>query len=337
MPEIPSDTPGFAVPGQTLPGQERFVAAVEQTPLVETGAFEESGSPESQWKEAWKRLRVNWIFWVSAVILFVVALVVAFPGLFTSLDPTYAQLSRSLEGPSSGHIAGFDKQGYDVFARTIHGARASVAVGVCCALIVSIGGLVTGAIAGFYGGWVDALISRLSDVVFAIPLLLGAIVGLSVLNNLWPDRGFVGGVAAVVIALAAFGWPQVTRIARSAVLEVKNLEFVDAAQAIGKSRRANLWGHVVPNSLAPVIVLGTISLGVFIVAEATLSFLGIGLPPGVVSWGNDISAATTQIRSAERLGVMFWPASALALTSLGFILLGDAVSDALDSKSRNRE
>jgi oligopeptide transport system permease protein len=195
-------------------------------------------------------------------------------------------------------------------------------------------GLVVGSIAGFYGGWVDSVLSRIADIFFAIPLLLGALVGLSVVNNIWPDRGFSGAVLAVVIALAVFAWPQVTRITRGSVMQVKQLEFIDAARAIGVTRRSNLLRHVVPNSLSPVIVTATVSLGILIVAEATLSFLGIGLPFGVVSWGNDISAAQNQIRSGERIGVMLWPAGALAFTALGFILLGDAVSDALNPKRR---
>lgn len=331
MPETPTALPS------PLPGQDHFVAPLAETPLEATGTVDTTRPPESQWKEAWKQLRSNWLFWVSAVIIGFVLIVVAFPGLFTDLDPTKADLTRSLEGPSEGHIAGFDKQGYDVYARTIYGARASVAVGLLSTLVVTILGLLTGALAGFYGGWMDTIVSRIADIFFAIPLLLGAIVGLSVLNNVWPDRGFWGAVIAVTFALAAFGWPQVTRIARGAVLEVKNLEFVDAARAIGASRARNLWRHVVPNSLAPVIVIATVSLGIFIVSEATLSFLGIGLPYGVVSWGNDISAAQIQVRSGDRLGVLFWPAGALALTVLGFILLGDAVQDALDPKSRKKD
>ncbi len=325
------------MPETPLPGQERFVAPIDETPLQETGvAIDDSQPPENQWKEAWKLLRRNWIFWISAAILSVVALMVVWPSLFTDLDPTRADLSRSLEGPSSGHIAGFNRQGYDVFARTVHGARASVLVGFLCTLVVVVIGVITGALAGFYGGFVDTIFSRLADVFFAIPLLLGAIVGLSVVNNLFPDRGFWAAIIAVVIALGAFAWPQITRITRGAGLEVKNLEFIDAAKAIGVTRRRNLIRHVVPNSLAPVIVTSTVSLGIFIVAEATLSFLGIGLPFGIVSWGNDIAAAQVQVRSGNRMGVMYWPAGALALTALGFILLGDAVSDALDPKRRSR-
>lgn len=318
----------------TLPRQERFVAPLEETPLQETGTLDTSTPPASQWQEAWKDLRRNWLFWVSAAMILLVTVVVIAPGLFTSLDPNKADLSKSLDGPSAGHIAGFDKQGYDVYARMIYGARASVMVGLFATIVMTIIGLVTGAVAGFYGGWVDSVISRFADVFFAIPLLLGALVGLSVVNNIWPDRGFGGAVLAVVIALAVFAWPQVTRITRGAVLQVKQLEFIDAARAIGVTRRSNLLRHVIPNSLSPVIVTATVSLGILIVAEATLSFLGIGLPFGVVSWGNDISAAQNQVRSGERIGVMFWPAGALAFTALGFILLGDAVSDALNPKRR---
>jgi oligopeptide transport system permease protein len=318
-----------------LPGQQRFVAPLDETPLQETGTVDTSSAPESQWKEAWKDLRGNWVFWVSSVMILLVAVVVIAPGLFTSIDPTYADLSKSLDPPSGGHIAGYDKQGYDVFARMIHGARASVLVGVLSTILITVVGLLTGAVAGFYGGWADTLISRLADIFFAIPLLLGAIVGLSLVNNIWPDRGFFGAIIAVVIALGAFAWPQVTRIARGAVLQIKHQEFIDAARAIGVTRRGNLLRHVIPNSLAPVIVTATVTLGILIVAEATLSYLGIGLPPGVVSWGNDISAAQNQIRSGQRVGVMFWPAGALAFTALAFILLGDAVSDALNPKRRS--
>ncbi len=322
-------------PRTVLPGQERFLAPVDETPLQETGSLDTSAPPESQWKEAWKDLRRNWLFWVSAAMILLVAVVVIAPGLFTDIDPTRADLSRSLEPGSSGHIAGFDKQGYDVFSRMIYGARASVLVGVLTTILIVVVGLLTGAIAGFYGGWVDTLISRVADVFFAIPLLLGALVGLSVINNLFPDRGELGAILAVVIALGVFGWPQITRIARGQVLQVKNMEFIDAARAIGATKRSNLLRHVIPNSLAPVIVTATVSLGILIVAEATLSFLGIGLPFGVVSWGNDISAAQNQIRSGQRIGVLFWPAGALAFTALGFILLGDAVSDALNPKRRS--
>lgn len=323
------------MPEQPRPGQQRFVAPLAETPLKDVDAVDTSVVPESQWKEAWKRLRKSVLFWFSAILLLAVLAMLLVPGLFTSKDPTMCDITMSLAGPSEGSPFGFNRQGCDVWSRTVHGARASVMVGVLTTIIVAFIGSVTGAFAGFYGGKVDTIFSRLSDIFFSIPLLLAAIVLLSIVNNLFPQRTFWSGVLAVVLALSLFAWPQITRQMRGAVLEVKHLEFVDAAKAIGASRRTNLWRHVVPNSLAPVIVTSMISLGVFIVAEATLSFLGIGLPrQKVVSWGNDIADAQVLVRSGEDLSVMFVPATALAITVLAFILLGDAVRDALDPKAK---
>lgn len=330
MPELPHGTPRS--------GQERFVADAAEVTVRETDAIDTEAPPESQWKEAWKRLRKNVLFWISSALLLVLAVVMIAPGLFTDVPPQgpgACNLIDSLEPGRDGSPFGFTKQGCDVWSRTLYGARASVLVGVLTTVGVAIIGIITGAVAGFFGGWVDSLVSRLSDVFFAIPLLLASIVVLSVINNLAPDRGFWGGVFAVVTALTLFGWPQITRQMRGAVLEVKNLEFVDAAKAIGATRMQNLVRHIVPNSLAPVIVTSTITLGIFIVAEAVLSFLGIGLPRSrVVSWGNDISTAQVDVlRTGDHLTVIAVPSAALALTVLAFILLGDAVSDALDPKA----
>ena len=322
---------------QTLPGQERYVAPLEETPLQAIDELDTDSPPTSMWGDAWHSLRKNPLFIVSAILIVFIGVVVAFPSLFTNTDPTFCTLDNSLGKAGPGHAFGFDQQGCDVLARTIYGARASVAVGVLTTVIVVLIGAVTGALAGFYGGWVDTIISRITDIFFAIPLVLAAIVVLQVIKNVnGGNGGFFASVTPVVLALAAFAWPQVTRIMRGAVLTVKNFEYIDAATAIGATRRRNLIRHVVPNALAPVIVVATVSLGIFIVAESTLSFLGLGLPNGVMSWGNDISQAQSLIRAGRNLGVLFYPAGALAITVLSFILLGDAVRDALDPKARKQ-
>lgn len=321
---------------ETRPGQERYVAPVADTPLRAIDAVDVDAVPASQWKEAWKRLRTSPIFWLATTILAVVALMIVWPTLFTSADPQASNLEDNFAAPREGHPFGFTRQGYDVWARTVYGARASVAVGVITTIVATLLGMITGAIAGFYGGKVDTIISRISDIFFSIPLLLACIVTVSVLNGMFPDRKFWGSVAVIVVALGLFAWPQITRQMRGAVLEVKNLEFVDAATAIGASKITNLRRHIVPNSLAPVIVASTITLGVFIVAETSLSFLGLGLPANVVSWGNDISDAQNQIRSGQHLQVMFLPATALAVTVLGFVLLGESIREALDPKARKK-
>lgn len=312
---------------QARPGQERFVSDVDETGLGAVDAVADESAPSSMWGEAWKYLRTRVLFWVAATIILLTLVMALFPSLFTSQDPTYGDLSRSLAAPQSGHIFGFDKQGYDIFARVIYGARASITVGVCTTLLVVAIGGVFGTLAGYFGGWLDSLVSRLTDIVFAIPLVLAAIVFM----QLFSDSRTVG---MVVVVLAVFGWPQIARITRGAVMTAKNEEYVTAARALGASRWRIITAHILPNAAAPIIVYATVALGTFIVAEATLSFLGIGLPSDVVSWGGDISRAQTSLRVQPM--VLFYPALALALTVLSFIMMGDVVRDALDPKARKR-
>ncbi|WP_099024886.1 ABC transporter permease [Mycolicibacterium palauense] len=278
------------------------------------------------WYDVWRQLRRRPQFVVAATMIVLVVLIAAFPGLFTGIDPTYADPNQSLLPPSARHWFGTDLQGHDVYARTIYGARASVAVGVGATVGVLVVGGTLGALAGFFGGWIDAVVSRVADVFFGIPLLLAAIVLMQVMHHrtLW----------TVIAILALFGWPQVARIARGAVLEVRGADYVTAARALGLGRLGILVRHVVPNAIGPVIVVASIALGVFIVTEATLSYLGVGLPPTVVSWGGDINLAQSRLRSGSP--VLFYPAGALALTVLAFMLMGDVLRDALDPRSRER-
>lgn len=312
---------------RALPGQEYFIAETDETGLGAVDAVADDSAPSSQWGEAWKYLRRRPLFWISAALILLALALALFPQLFTSTDPRECILSRSLAGPESGHPFGFDRQGCDIYARTIYGARASVTVGVLTTLVVTLLGTVVGAIAGFYGGFWDTLLSRLTDIFFAVPLVLAAIVVMSMFQN---QRS----IWMVVLALSMFGWTQIARITRGAVMGVKNDEFVIAASALGASNSKIILSHILPNAAAPIIVYATVALGTFIVAEATLSFLGIGLPTTVVSWGGDISRAQASLRTEPM--VLFYPAIALALTVLSFIMMGDVVRDALDPKARKR-
>ncbi|QTE28825.1 ABC transporter permease [Pengzhenrongella sicca] len=315
------------MPELNRPNQAHFFADFDQATLGAVDRVDESGDPASLWSDAWDNLRRRPLFWVSAVLIVLVIAVAAFPGLFSSLDPRFCELKYSLDPPRGGHPFGFDRQGCDIYSRTIYGARASVLVGVLTTIVVTLLGSVVGAFAGFYGGWFDSVLSRITDIFFAIPLVLAAIVVMQMFKD---DRT----VTTVVIVLGVFGWPQIARITRGAVMSVRNADFITAAKALGSSRLMSLARHVMPNSAAPIIVTATVSLGIFIVAEATLSFLGIGLPPSITSWGADISKAQTSLRSQP--SVLFYPAGALALTVLSFIMMGDAVRDALDPKARKR-
>ena len=281
-------------------------------------------SPGGFWTDAWSQLRTRPRFIVAAALIALVLLVAAFPGLFTGIDPHYADPNQSLLGPSAQHWFGTDLQGHDVYARTVYGARASVAVGLGAMMAAVLVGGTLGALAGFYGGWLDAVVSRFADIFFGIPLLLAAIVLMQVMHHrtIW----------TVIAILAVFGWPQVARIARGSVIAVRSSDYALAAKAMGLSRFRILVRHVVPNAIGPVIVVASIALGAFIVTEATLSYLGVGLPSSVVSWGGDINTGQSRLRSGSP--VLFYPATALALTVLAFMLMGDALRDALDAGSR---
>ncbi|MEY8565931.1 ABC transporter permease [Corynebacteriaceae bacterium 7-707] len=310
----------------THPRNQRWVADVVTEDVLTRDQLLPEDAPAGFWGTAWRNLRRRPMFWISTVIILAVLLVTVFPGLFTSTDPTAAALEDSLEPARDGHPFGFTQQGYDVFARTVYGARASVVTGLVTTLVVAVLGVVIGSLAGYLGGWADAVLSRLTDIFFAVPLLLAAIVLMQLFDvrNVW----------TVVLVLSAFGWPQMARMVRGAVLQAKNNEYVQASRALGLSRGGILVRHVLPNCLAPIIVMMTTNLGIYIVAEATLSYLGVGLPPDTVSWGNDISAAQDVLRLSPE--ILFYPAGALAVTVLGFILLGDTLKDALDPKERTR-
>ncbi|ACP31812.1 ABC transporter permease [Corynebacterium aurimucosum] len=319
MPNFEKTTP--------YPGQEHFVSETDETGLGAVDAVKDESAPSSQWGEAWRYLRRRPLFWVAAVMILVAVLLAIAPGLFTNTDPRLCELSKSLAPAEPGHPFGFNRQGCDIYARVIYGARASVAVGILTTLLVVVLGSMIGAIAGFFGGWIDSVLSRITDIFFAIPLVLAAIVVMQMFKE---HRTIV----TVVLVLGLFGWVSIARITRGAVVSIKNEEFVQSARSIGASSWRILFSHILPNAAAPIISYATVALGTYIVAEATLSFLGIGLPPTFVSWGGDISDAQASLRVAP--AVLFYPAGALGLTVLSFIMMGDVVRDALDPKARKR-
>lgn len=280
--------------------------------------------PRSLWSDAWRDLRRNPVFIISSLIILFLVIISIWPSLIADQDPLNCDLGKAQEGSQPGHPFGFDGQGCDVYTRTVYGARTSVTVGVCATVGVSILGGILGGLAGFFGGWWDSFLSRITDIFFGIPVVLGGLVFLSVVTSstVWPVIGFI----------VLLGWPQIARIARGSVITAKQNDYVQAARALGASNSRMMLRHIAPNAVAPVIVVATIALGTYISLEATLSFLGVGLKPPAVSWGIDISAASQYIRNAPHM--LLWPAGALAITVLAFIMLGDAVRDALDPKLR---
>lgn len=290
----------------------------------------------SLWGDAWRELRRSPMFWISAVMILVIVLMAAFPQLFTRIDPygpDACPLSKSREAPSASNIFGRNLQGCDIYARTIYGARASVLVGLLTTLGTLLLGSVIGILAGYFGGWIDAIVSRLGDIFFAIPLLLGALI---ILYTFPSPLGtpFIVTVLKVVCALVILGWPGLARLMRSSTLQVKPNDYVQAARALGASPWRIITSHILPNAVAPVIAVAMINLGAYIATEATLSFLGIGLQPPTISWGVDISEASGlgYVRAAPHM--LLFPSLFLSLTVLAFIMLGEAVRSALDPKLR---
>jgi oligopeptide transport system permease protein len=284
--------------------------------------------------DAWDELRHRPMFWISAALIVFFVLMAAFPQLFTSTDPTVADLSKAREAPSADAWFGRDGQGYDVYARTIYGARASILVGIFATLFVAVFGSFIGIIAGYRAGWLDSVLSRIGEIFLGIPLLLGGILFLYIFPNDPLTTPFLVQVAKVALVLGILGWPTIMRLMRSSVLQVKPNDYVQAARALGATPLRIINSHILPNSLASVIVVSTINLGAFIAVEATLSFLGIGLQPPAISWGIQISEASGigLIRAAPHM--LIFPSIFLSLTVLAFIMLGDVVRDALDPKLR---
>jgi oligopeptide transport system permease protein len=288
---------------------DHFVAPLEETPIASVDAVSLDEKPSNLWTDAWQDLRRRPMFWISGALIVLIVAVALLPNLFTSIDPRACDLGFSNQGPGDGSVLGYTKQGCDVYARIIHGTSTSLTVGLIVILITTITGVIGGALAGFFGGWVDTVIMRAGDIFSA-------------------HRN----VFVIALAIGAFAWPTTARVLRSEVLRVKQSDFVGAATATGLSRMAILFRHVMPNSIAPVIVVTTISLGAAITAEATLSFLGVGLPGSVMSWGNDISQAQRDLRTNPQ--TLIYPSAALTITVLSFILMGEALRDALDPKAR---
>ncbi|MFZ4842346.1 MULTISPECIES: ABC transporter permease [Mycetocola] len=310
------------------PGPGHYVAPLEETPLAAVDAVNVDEKPSNLWRDAWQDLRGRISFWISSVLILLIVIVAIFPQLFSSVDPTKCDLQFSNQGPSEGHILGYTKLGCDVYSRIIHGTGTSVSVGLIVTVLVFGLGVIFGAIAGFYGGWVDSVLSRVGDIFFSIPYILAAIVVMSQFKA--EDRN----VWVISLAIGLFAWPSTARVLRAEIIRVKQADYITSAKSIGLSNFKILMRHVLPNSIAPVIVITTLSLAGAIVAEATLSYLGVGLPSTIMSWGNDIGAAQDNLRNSPM--TLIYPSIALSITVLAFIMLGEAVRDALDPKARAR-
>jgi oligopeptide transport system permease protein len=318
------------------PDPESSTPGATATATAQVGGF--GGKQRSLTGDAWLELRRSPMFIFSGAIIVLMVTIALFPGLFTSIDAHDKQtypclLSNSRKPPSADHWFGFDLQGCDYYSRVIYGARPSITIGILVVLFSVIIALLIGTTSGYYGGFLDSLFSRITDIFFGIPFILGAIVFLSAIQGfrLFGVQ-FEGGVSTVVVALTVFGWTTLTRLMRSSVLSARDMDYVQAARALGASNLRIMIRHILPNAITPVVVYGTVSVGLIIAAEAALSFLGVGLRPPAISWGLMISESQRWITATPHL--LLFPGLFLSATVLAFLMLGDAVRDAFDPKLR---
>lgn len=261
-------------------------------------------------------------FGVAVIALMVIAAVAA--PLIALHDPTAIDLTNQLRGPSAAHWMGTDVQGRDVFSRLVFGARISLSVGLVSQGISLSLGLLLGLIAGYYGRWVDELVMRLADVTLAFPTLLLLIALVAALEP---------SLTVVFLTIGLVGWAGMARLVRGQVLVVRELEYVQAMRALGARSHRIIARHVLPAVIAPVLIAATLGVAAAIMAEAALSFLGLGVQPPTPSWGAMIADGRdlSQLRGAPWTSL--FPGLAIGVTVLGFNLLGDALRDALDPRA----
>lgn len=262
-------------------------------------------------------------FYLGVILIGIILIISLFPKLVTRRDPTNCFIMDSKIHPNKEHLFGTDVQGCDYLAKVVYGGRTSLLIGILVTLGVLIIGIILGTLAGYFNKYVDGVISRFTDVFYAIPTLLGAMVFLTVAN--------AHNVVSISLALILFGWMSAMRLVRSSVMAIRNAEYVQAAEAAGVPTYKILLNHIIPNAISPVIVYATTSIGTFIASEAALTFLGLGIQPPATSWGLQISDAQHYFRVYPYL--LVFPAVFLSLTVLGFMLLGDSIRKALDARS----
>jgi peptide/nickel transport system permease protein len=271
-------------------------------------------------KDVWRRFRRNRLAMVGLVLLVALVLLAVFAPLVAPYSIT-ERTSEFRQPPSADHWFGTDRIGRDVFSRVVHGARVSLKVGIAATVVSLVIGILAGAIAGFFGGILDTVIMRFTDAFLAIPYVILAIAIATVIGR---------GENSVIIVLGLTGWLAICRIVRSSFLALKRLEYVEAATAIGASRFRIVFRHILPNALQPIIVYGTIAVGSAILAEAALSFLGVGAVPPTPAWGLMVQEGRGDLVNAPHL--LFFPGGAIFLTVLSLVFVGDGLRDALDAK-----
>jgi peptide/nickel transport system permease protein/oligopeptide transport system permease protein len=302
------------------------------------------------WELMYRRFKRNKAAVVGLLIILTLVVVAVFadqlspypnPGNTKNYDPNYA-LKHLEEPPSRTHILGTTRNGKDMLSVLIHGSRISLALGLSVQLTASAIGITIGSVAAYYGGWVDKVLNVINDIVMAFPFLLFIIVLVSVLREVYIDFIIIdtpglfsmwNGLAVVFLALALLNWSGTYRVVRGQILSVKEMEFVEAAKAVGAKDRRIIFRHILPNVISPIIVLVTLGIAGVILTEAALSYLGFGAAEGAVSWGRAIFEGR-EYATTSKAFMVFFPGIAIVLSILGFNSFGDGLRDALDPRMK---
>jgi peptide/nickel transport system permease protein len=270
---------------------------------------------------SWKRLIRNRVTFVGLIIVVIVTIVAIGAPFLAPYPYEQVNIKVKLKGPSAEHWLGTDQFGRDVYSRLLYGAQVSLVVSAAGMVVALVIGVLIGGVAGYYGGWIDEVFMRLMDVLMAFPYIILGIAMVAVVGPSFQNLIFVIGIMRV---------PQFARIAHGSVLSLRNLEFVDAARSIGQRNWVILLRHILPNCISPLVVLGSLSVATAISAEASLSFLGLGIQPPMASWGTMLSDGKLYMYNAPWIAT--FPGIIISVTILGYNLLGDGLRDVLDPR-----
>jgi len=319
--------------------KDLFLPATDE----EKATFEVMRPSIGYWKDAWNRLKANKVAIGGLMVIILVFLAAIFGPMLSPYS--YSQINEGRENlaPTAQHIFGTDSLGRDLFTRTMIGARISLSVGLVAAAMISIIGIIYGAISGFFGGWVDNIMMRIVDVIYSVPTILIVILLQVVLkeplsklldSNYVPDfmSGLGVGLISIFIVLALLYWVDMARIVRGQVLSIKEQEYVMAAQVLGASNKNIIFKHLIPNCIGQIIVIATLKIPEAIFAESFLSFIGLGVSSPMASLGSLSQTALKGIYSYPYM--LIFPAATISLIILSFNLFGDGLRDALDPRMK---
>jgi peptide/nickel transport system permease protein len=278
-----------------------------------------------QLADFWRRFRRNKLAMSGLIVVAILVLLALLQPFITPYDPYDQNLVNSLQPPSSTHWFGTDVLGRDLYSDLLYGLKLALIVGLATMIGSMTIGVVLGAIAGYRGRFADGLIMRITDLFLAFPYLVGAILVV---------RTFGSGLWQVILALVILGWPTAARLMRGQILSLREAEYVEAARSVGASDTRIVIRHILPNAIQPVFIYSFTSIGVAVVAMASLAYLGVGVPPDTPEWGRLINQGIEQVQVAGKDYLWMFPSAAICLTTLAFAFVSDGLRDALDPKLR---